>query len=201
MTAVTKTSAVVLGFIALTILNPQAAVAHSFRVALVISQGAGETGDGRFFRDGFMLATTERDGHPNQGSDGHLGGLDVYVSVVDAQGDVQAALSRLARQGEVVIVAAFGSDQVRSAVQNALADTKTVLLPPGRLPAASPNNSALPDFIDAYTRIYGIAPTPAAAQGYNAARRIDAAVRAQGGVADGPGLRRALEESACDFSW
>ena len=57
--------------------------AHSFNVALLASVSGPMAGPGKNARDGFMLATTERDSHPDQESDGHLGGLDVYVTLID----------------------------------------------------------------------------------------------------------------------
>ena len=84
--------------IALTI-NP--ALAHRFNVTLVIPKSNAASVQGRQFLDGFMLATTERDSHPDQESDGHLGGLDVYVAVIDGRGDVAADIGRVAAQGDV----------------------------------------------------------------------------------------------------
>ena len=80
--------------IALTI-NP--ALAHRFDVALVMPPSDDASAQGRQILEGFMLATAERDSHPGQDSDGHLGGLDVYVTVIDGTGDVAAEIGRLAR--------------------------------------------------------------------------------------------------------
>ena len=59
------------------------AFSHSFNVALGIALSGGQEEAGRKFLDGFMLATTERDSPAHQESGGHLGGLDVYVSLLD----------------------------------------------------------------------------------------------------------------------
>ena len=166
------------------------ALAHRFNVALVI----GESDEGRQIRQGFMLATTERDGHPDQESDGHLGGLDVYVIVT-------ADIGRIAAQGGVDIVAAFGPEKTLSRIRKLLDGKKIVLLPPGQSPFSKPDRPAVAAFISAYQRQYGARPSSSAAEGYNAARRIDVAVRAQGGVGDAASLLRVFKETARDFSW
>ena len=61
--------------------------AHYFDVAIVVPPG-----DGQAAMQAFLLASAERDGHPDETSDGHLGGLDSHVTIVengdhaDAQG-------------------------------------------------------------------------------------------------------------------
>ncbi len=175
--------------------NVDPAFAHRFNVALVIPQSDGASDQGRDIRDGFMLATTEQDAHAGQESDGHLGGLDVYVTVIDAQGDVISEL------GEADIVAAFGSENSQSLVRTAL-DGKTItLLLPGETPFSQSDLLAVVAFSSAYVRAYGRKATPQAAQGYNAARRISMAVRAQGGVDDTAALRRNFDETARGFTW
>ena len=167
-------------------LAPTPTLAHRFNVALVIPS----SDQGRQFRDGFMLATTERDGHPDQESDGHLGGLDVYVTVTDGKGSVSAD-----------IVVPFGPKSFLSRIDELLDGTKAVLLAPGRSPFPDLALPLVAAFISAYEMKYGTRPTSQAAQGYNAARRIDAAVRAQGGVDDRASLRRNFEPSAQGFTW
>ena len=177
------------------------ALAHRFNVALVIPLSNAASAQGRQIRDGFMLATKERDSHPDQESDGHLGGLDVYVTVIDELGDVGAEIGRVARRGELDIVAAFGSETTLSLIGKFLDGKKVALLQPGQSPFARPDLPGVAAFIVAYEREYGGRPTSHAAQGYNAARRIDAAVRAQGGVDDPASLRRNFRETARVFAW
>ena len=45
--------------------------------------------------DGFMLATTEQDAHEFEESDGHLGGLDSYVIVIDNSTGETATLEKV----------------------------------------------------------------------------------------------------------
>ena len=184
--------------IALTI-NP--ALAHRFNVTLVIPKSNAASVQGRQFLDGFMLATTERDSHPDQESDGHLGGLDVYVTVIDGDGDVAADIGRIAATGEADIVAAFGSKATRSLVRTQFDGKKIALLAPGRSPFSRSDLRVVARFIASYERKYGTAPSSHAAQGYNAARRIDAAVRAQGGADDKASLLRSFRETARGFTW
>ena len=177
------------------------ALAHRFNVALVIPLSNAVAVQGRQFRDGFMLATTERDSHPDQESDGHLGGLDVYVGVIDGHGDVAADIGRMARQGEVDIVAAFGSETTLSLIGKLLDGTRVAVLVPGRSPFSEPDLPAVTAFISAYQREYGRRPSAQAAQGYNSARRIAFAVRAQGGVDDTAALLRSFRQTARGFTW
>ena len=185
-------------FVALT-LNSNSARAHRFHVALVIPLSSIAAVQGHRFREGFVLATTERDGHPDEESDGHLGGLDVYIRAIDAQGDVRAELGRIVSQGQADIVVAFGAEKTLPLIGKIIDGTTAILLPPGQFAYAE---SGLPaEFILAYERKYGAAPSLQAAQGYSAARRIDMAVRAQGGVDDTASLLRIFSETARGFTW
>ena len=177
------------------------ALAHRFNVALVIPLSNAVSVQGRQIREGFMLATTERDSHSDQESDGHLGGLDVYVSVIDGQGDVAADIGRIARQGEVDIVAAFGSEATLSLVGKLLDGKRVALLVPGQSPFSKPDLPAVAAFMSAYQREHGRGPSAQAAQGYNSARRIAFAVRAQGGVDDTAALVQNFRQTARGFTW
>lgn len=159
--------------------NP--ALAHRFNVTLVFPLSGDTAEQGGRFREGFMQAASERDSHPDQESDGHLGGLDVYVRAVDARGDLRAELGR--KPADIVVM--LGSRETMSRIETILRGTKTVLLPPGQPPFAKPARLEL---------------SPLALRGYNAARRIDMAVRAQGGTADSAWLRRSFAATARGFT-
>ena len=148
-----------------------------------------------------MLATAERDGHPGQESDGHLGGLDVYVTVIDGEGDVVADIERLVERGEVDIVAAFVSETTQSSIRKLLGGKAVALLLPGQTPFSESELPAVAAFVFSYEREYGSSPSLRAAQGYNAARRIDFAVRAQGGVDDTASLLQVFSETSRGFTW
>jgi len=179
--------------------NP--AMAHRFNVALVIQPADADAEPGRRFREGFMLATTERDGHPNEESDGHLGGLDVYVTVLDGQGDAAAAIERILSEGEINIVAAFGSEQTQSLIRDRLAGENMVFVSPGQTPFSQSASAPVAAFIAGFEGQYGRKPSADAAQGYNAARRIDVAVRAQGGVAETDALIESFKGTQAGFAW
>jgi hypothetical protein len=180
-------------------LNP--ALAHGFRVVLIVpGANAGSVG-GSQFQKGFMLAATERDSHPDQQSDGHLGGLDVYVEVIYGQSDIAAHFRRIAARGEVDIAVAFGTDATVSSLRKFLGGKAIALLLPGPSLFDKSETPAVAAFISGYKMFYGHRPTSRAAQGYNAARRIDRAVRAQGGAGNLPLLRGSFRATAHGFSW
>jgi len=171
----------ILAIVAAITLAADPAVAHRFNVTLVIPFSGDIAAHGGQFREGFMLATTERDSHPDQVSDGHLGGLDVYVRTIDARGDIRAELGR--RWADIVVM--LGSRETMFVIETVLQGAKAVLLPPGQPPFAKPAGLEL-SFL--------------ALRGYNAARRIDRAVRAQGGIADSAALRRNFTETGRGFT-
>ncbi len=177
------------------------AVAHRFNVALVLPVSGSAAGNGEQIRKGFMLATTERDAHADEESDGHLGGLDSYVSVIDANGDVAAGIKRLSSTSQINIVASFAPDKTQDAMEKLLAGTNIALLRSGPTPFGNKSLPAVSEFIAAFHRAYGTNPTAAAARGYNAARRIDMAVRAQGSVNDVALLRQSFRHTAATFNW
>jgi len=59
------------------------AEAHRFNVALIAPASGWNSPIGQTIFKRFMVGTTERDGHADEESDGHLGGLDVYVTLAD----------------------------------------------------------------------------------------------------------------------
>ena len=196
-----KAALLLLSMFAALTLTTHAALAHRFSVVLVVPLSANASLLDRQFRDGFMLATAERDSHPREDSDGHLGGLDVYVEMIDGNGNPTPELRSIVAQGDVDIVVAFGTEATFSLVRRILDGKEVALLLPGRTPFARPELAAVAAFIAAYERKYGIRPLSQAAQGYNAARRIDQAVRAQGGVDDRAALRRSFKATEDNFTW
>ena len=175
--------------------------AHRFNVALVVPASNAGPAQGRQILDGFMLATAERDSHPDQVSDGHLGGLDVYVTVIDGTADRTKDIIDIVTRADIDIVAAFGSEPTLTLVGKLLDGAKVALLLPGQSPFSRPDLPAVAAFIAAYQARYGARPSRQAAQGYNAARRIDLAVRAQGGVDDTAALIRDFRQTTRGFAW
>jgi len=181
------------------ILSP--AMADRFYVALVIPLSGPAAERGEQIRKGFMLATTQRDAHADEESDGHLGNLDSYVRLINADGDVAAGINRLIGSRELNIVAAFTSDKTISLITRQLEGKKIVLLEPGQTPFIDKSLPAVTGFISDFKRAYGITPSASAAQGYNAARRLDTAVRAQDGVGNPDALQKNFQKTERNFMW
>ena len=177
------------------------ALAHRFNVALVIPMSGGASSQGQQILNGFMLSTTERDSHPDQESDGHLGGLDVYVTVIDGMGNPTADIEGMSVEDKMANVAIFGSKTTRSRVESLLEGKGIALLLPGRSPFSDSGLIAVAGFTSAYEKEYGVKPSSDAAQGYNAARRIDRAVRDQGGVDNTASLLRSFRDTTQEFTW
>lgn len=201
MTIRHKAATPILAFIALIACSSSPAFSHRFNVALVIPRMSIAMDQAIQIRNGFMLATKEHDSHPDQESDGHLGGLDVYVTVLDKQEDVAAGIARLTEQGAADIVAAFGPEKTLTMISTLLDGKNLALLLPGQSPFSNSELPAVAAFGSAYEKEYGGKPSSEAGQGYHAARRIDLAVRAQGGVDDRASLRRIFKDTARGFTW
>ena len=80
------------------------AFGRSFDVAFVVPAGAHVQA-----MQAFLLASGERDRHANEESDGHLGGLDVYVSVVEMDADVAGVRENVVAS-QPDIIAVVGAD-------------------------------------------------------------------------------------------
>ncbi len=195
--------------------GPSGAAAHSFRAGLLVPLSGPSTGAGKQILDGFMLATKERDAHPDMESDGHLGGLDVYLSRINVAGAPEAAARKagaLLRREKIEFLAVFASPEALSALYPAAAGAKVFLLGLGDAPRKIAGKACPPYFISisrrkgmgigrafaaSFQKEYGRAPSRLAALGYDAAQLIDSAVRALGEeLADRAALRRALRDSA-----
>lgn len=174
----------------------ETAEAHSFNVALVIAFAESSAGDARQVQDGFLLAARERDSHPDEESDGHLGGLDVYLYPVDLERESLADVRALLRREQIDILAVIGPDEAAEEIRPLVAGSQTLLLGPGRLRSASTEA-----FRNAFQAAFGYQPATPAAEGYNAGRRMDAAVRPLGGVDDRVALQRALDETGDGIDW
>ncbi len=113
--------------------------AHRFNVGLLVPLSGPSAFAGRQMRDGFLLATRERDGHPDEESDGHLGGLDVYLLAVDHGGDparaVAGAAALLAR-GDVDFVVGGVTPGVLRALHGPVTASRTFLIGAGAGPSA-----------------------------------------------------------------
>jgi len=153
---------------------------------------------------GFLLATVERDGHANEASNGHLGGLDVYIIPQPASVAANFPELKQAPYDRPDIVAVIGPE---ADVESALDPVggESVYLSAGRLHPdnvwATGDGLESGDFAARYTTEFGQPPSQWAARGYNIARRIEAAVRPLGGVNDRAALERAFADSAEGLRW
>jgi hypothetical protein len=162
--------------------------AHSFLTVFLAPMSGPEAAAGKAALDGFMVATRERDAHPDETADGHLGGLDVYVTVVDTAPDLAAAVLRV-RSAGADILAGLITPAVAAAIRG-MSDAVPVGPDSGDGTTTTMDGTS---FADAFRAKYGYDVTPAAIIGYRQARRIDRAVRAIGGdVGDRAALAAAL---------
>ncbi len=175
------------------------ALTHSFKVVLVVPSSGSQFEAAKQIREGFMVATAERDSHPDQESDGHLGGLDVYVTIVDESGDVPTKLEQAITEHEPDIIVAFNS-QDRPFLFNEIVRRQNVpFLVSNRSPDLASGRPSIVRFSSAYTERFGGTPSSYALSGYVAARRIDVAVRAQGGVEDKKAIMRNFKNTKKNF--
>ena len=165
------------------------ASAHSFTAALLVVGEDLEVGLAEAVR-GFLLAADERDGHADETSDGHLGGVDVHVLPLprEAAGLVEDLLGTPSEPPDVVVV--LGPEPAASATARAYQSESTVLVQ-DVLPAGWEGESQMDGFAARYRLAHGTAPSAMAATAYHAARRLDAAIR----PLDGVNPQSALEEA------
>ena len=168
-----------LGLLPLQALLAQSAQAHEFVVAI---RATGTERD-LILADalrGFLLATKERDGHPDETSNGHLGGLDVYIIPQTAEGVVQfPVLKKPPSDHPDIIILISTLDASEAELENA--GKESLAMRPGTMHSANVwSATTLSDpagFAARYSAAYGQPASIWAADGYNAARRIDDANR------------------------
>lgn len=198
-----RAALMLLGALSFVAFAPSAAIAHEFVVSLRAVGAEREV----ILQDalrGFLLATAERDAHANEESNGHLGGLDVYIIPQPESIAARFPDLKTAPGGPPDIVAVIGASPDVTAEVAAIRDEGPILQP-GLLHDA--NGWTVADALDPdsfaarYIANYGQPASQWAARGYNAARRIDAAVRPLGGVDDRAALERAFADSASGIRW
>lgn len=153
---------------------------------------------------GFFLATTERDGHPAEESNGHLGGLDVYILLepINVADHFPELKNPPADRPDIVVV--IGPQNAADMQLNTFGN-EVLSMRPGII--ASSNRWSMEDsdapgnFAARYRSTYGLPADQWAADGYNAARRLDDAIRPLGGLNDLATLKRALLASADGTRW
>jgi hypothetical protein len=156
------------------------ALAHSFNATLIVPADTTVADD---MRVAFLLAADERDGHPDNHSDGHLGGLDVYLTTASAgsgEPDIVAdpASAAAMEDGNAAYLHLAASDL------SAL-DTAAVL--------ASAADPTVAPFAVRFREQTGREPGPKAEAAYLLARLIDLIVRPLDDAGDAAALRRELD--------
>lgn len=151
---------------------------------------------------GALLAADERDGHPGETSDGHLGGVDVHI--VPFLDNRPLALPELtnAHRGHMDLLLILDADTIPSATLPWITD-QTIVLNAGELPDASSWSDAKDalSFAARYHHAWSTEPDVFSAQGYNAARRIDQAIRPHDGIEQTNAIRDSLSQSGKGSNW
>ena len=175
------------------------ASAHSITVGLLV---VGEDVDASLAEAvrGFLLAADERDGHANETSDGHLGGVDVQLLPLprDAAGLVEGLFGTSDEPTDVVIV--LGLEPLASDAARAYRSATTVLqqaVPPDGWDSDDGTDS----FVSRYRVAYCATPGVMAATGYHAARRLDVAIRPLDGVVPQDALEDGWRSTASGLPW
>jgi len=181
--------------------------AHGFNLGFLTPLSGPDSRLGREAVNGFLLATRERDGHAFEESDGHLGGLDSFVIMIDTGRSIEAVRSHLdtLQKGEgIVFLTGVSVADILTATDVTLDEAQTVLVDPVNTaiyPAAISTSDSLVTmdgvpYLTAFLEAYGHEPGPYAIQGYIAARLIDVAVSAvEGKFSRRDVLQDALEKA------
>lgn len=181
-----RTLCLLLGFLFPLVTAPSA-LGHSFAVAFVAPFTGAEADRGARWLQGFLLATRERDAHPGEESDGHLGGLDVYVLKVDTNAGAGHAGTWVNAPGDAAPDIVTGPGAGDDAFRQRFAPAPAIVTDAVLEAAASidPQRLRTQDgrsFGAAYREVHGRIPETDATAGYLTARIIDRAVREAGDV-------------------
>lgn len=181
--------------------TPNVASAHSFVVTLDATAAAEPLNLASAIQ-GMRVAASERDSHAAETSDGHLGGIDLFIRAHPADAAEGITWLKGAPTTSATVIVDFSGPDV---APSRMADDGTLVITPGTLPPAEiwTGNalSSTDSFATRYHAAYDSAPDRQAAQGFNAALRIDRAVRDSGGVHDIEALREALGRSTGGIDW
>jgi hypothetical protein len=158
------------------------ALAHSFDTVFVLPISGRQAEAGNQARDGFMFVAREREDHPDETADGHLGGLDVYLRLVDSKADENDVVTRV---GDLTQRAADDTPWIvapaalLATIQRQVGGAETIVLDLSTPLQADVRTMDGRPFKAAFEAAFGYAPTLAVFAGYAAARQIDTAVRAE----------------------
>jgi hypothetical protein len=163
------------------------ALAHEFELLLLAPPAATEATLDQM-RAAFLIASHERDSHPDETSEGHLGGMDVQLTLsrldeATAAQDLAFVVAPLSPPGDAA-VAALAAPGGAVVVDSA----HLAALPQG----LNQGYETLPPFADRFRTETGEEPGPEALATYLGARVVDLAVRPLDSVDDRDAVRRAL---------
>lgn len=180
-------------------ISTEVVVAHEFTAAILVT---GEESAERLAEavDGFLLAADEQDGHADETSDGHLGGVDVQILPLPPEmaGQVRGLTGTPAALADVIVVVGPALEAVD---RLAPLGPDTIVMTAGKLPGDWQDLAGATRFASRYVATHGKAPTETAAQGYNAARRLDAAIRPLDGLEPRAAVSSALAETEEGIEW
>lgn len=165
---------------------PVTAWAHAFSVVLIVP--AGEPQIAQDMERAFLLAADERDQHPDNHADGHLGGLDVYLVVME-NADAEA----IATAAPEIVIDALASPGAAHQGEERLWISGGDLERLDRERMLGSADPDLPAFSGRFESATGRIPSPQAEAAYLAARLIDLIVRPLDDASDPLALRRAID--------
>ena len=182
--------------LAMLLATPRLALAHEFAVAIRADSASVMASAIR----GMRLAATERDAHAGETSDGHLGGLDLFILTRPPGLDHGIDWLRRTDSGDPdITVNMAGAEDLVDASAGSGIVIGTGMLRTGL--AWDGGAQSANDFAARYRAAYGQPPDLSAARAYNAARRIDLAVRPLGSVADTEALAESLSATSGGLDW
>lgn len=160
-----------------------AAFAHSFNLKMIFP--------GTIPADAmqaFLLASQEQDSHAFEESDGHLGGLDVYITFADQTFDGTTSAT-----APDIIALPLADVTLPAMAQTPFLPPIDPQSPRARDILARASNPALPPFEQRFRSATGHPPDPASKAIYVSARIISEAVRTANGLEDMQALQRNLK--------
>ncbi|VAV89074.1 hypothetical protein MNBD_ALPHA07-362 [hydrothermal vent metagenome] len=160
-----------------TIIGATPAAAHSFNLMMVLPASGIDKPLQDDLMQAFLLASQERDSHADETSDGHLGGLDVFITFTTNPNQIKTA------DPNIIATPLPGVDLIEISGAAVMRAPKMTSDGVTRVLRAASDPSLTP-FAQRFQATTGRMPGPEAKAVYVTARIIGRAVREAGGVAD-----------------
>ena len=179
------------------------ALAHSFSLAILANGTVGPV-ELRSAVQGALTASAEKDGHPDETADGHLGGLDVFlIPLPEAAAEQIDGLVDHRTESFDFIVPLERVPVDLSGLQGVT--NQTIVIDLGDLPDpaawSESSTSNTKSFAARYRSRFGEQPDAFAAHGYYAARKINHAIRETNGISSPEETRKVLDASRQGTDW